>query len=131
MAIRGHGLGICAAALCLAAPALASPGDMAVSVFLAKAEALKAKGMAAMFSSEIGVLMAEGKAAGQAYREQLALETRAGRPSSCPPPKAPITSDILIEHLKSYPVAVRPNTSIRTAMADLFRKKYPCSAKGQ
>ena len=102
---------------------------MAISVFLAKAEALKAKGMAAMFSSDIGVLMAEGKAAGQAYRAQLAQEAKAGRPSSCPPPKAAINSDMLLDHLKTYPAAARSNIPLRTAMADLFRKKFPCAGK--
>ena len=88
MASKRYGLILGAAALGLSAPAMAAPGDMAISVFLAKAEALKAKGMAAMFSSDIGVLMAEGKAAGQAYRAQLAQEAKAGRPSSCPPRRA-------------------------------------------
>jgi len=129
MANKGRVLVLGLTALCLAAPAAAAPGDMAISVFLAKVEALKAKGMAAMFSSDVGVLMAEGKAAGQAYRQQLAQENKSGRPSSCPPPKAAINSDMLIDHLKSYPAAVRPSTSLRTAMADLFRKKFPCPGR--
>ena len=36
--------------------AIAAPGDMSVATFLNKADALKAKGPAALFSSDIGLL---------------------------------------------------------------------------
>ena len=50
----------------LAAPALAAGGDMSVATFLAKADALKAKGPMALFSPDIKVLQQEGQAAGMA-----------------------------------------------------------------
>ncbi|MBN8500924.1 MAG: hypothetical protein J0M19_07220 [Sphingomonadales bacterium] len=117
-----------AAAACLttAAPALAAPGDMSVAAFLTKADALKAKGAMAMFSPDLKVLQGEGKAAGDAYRARLKAERAAGRPSSCPPANARISSDELLAHLRTYPAAARPRTSIKQAMADYFSRKYPC-----
>jgi len=61
-----------AASLALAVPALAAPGDMSAATFLAKADALKAKGIGALGSPDIKLLRAEGQAAGEAYRQRLA-----------------------------------------------------------
>ena len=46
----------------------ASAQNMPVSTFLAKADALKAKGPLALFSSDIGVLKKEVEAAAVSYR---------------------------------------------------------------
>lgn len=113
-------------ALLIAAPAQAAGGDMSVAVFLAKVEALKAKGALALFSSDIGKLKQEGMAAGHAYRTRLIAERAAGKPSSCPPKGGTMNSDQLIAHLRSYPAEARPRTDMRTAMADFFIKTYPC-----
>lgn len=115
-----------AAILSVAAPALAAPGDMSVAVFLGKADALKAKGPAALFSSDIGLLKAEGKAAGEAYRARLQSERAAGKPSSCPPKGTKVNSDKLIAHLRTYPTPDRPKVSMKQAIADYFIKTYPC-----
>jgi hypothetical protein len=61
-------------ALTLAVPALAAGGEMSVATFLAKADALKARGIMALGSSDIGLLRAEGQAAGEAYRARLESE---------------------------------------------------------
>lgn len=114
------------AALTLPAPALAAAGGMSVAAFLAKADALKAKGAMAMFSSDFKVLKAEGQAAGKAYRARLDRERAAGNPSSCPPKGTKVDSDQLLAHLRSYPAAQRPSISMKTAFADMFIKKYPC-----
>lgn len=110
------------------APALANPGEMSVATFLAKADALRAKGPAALFSGDMKVLKSEGEAAGAAYRARLAAERAAGRPSSCPPPggKARMSSDQLLAHLRAYPAPARGGTTMKTAMADYFIKTYPC-----
>jgi hypothetical protein len=123
--MKAFGLGLIAA-FTLSSSALAAPGDMNVATFLGKADALKAKGMAAMFSSDLKVLMTEAKGAGLAYRAILAQERAAGRPSSCPPDKAAINSEQLLAHLKAYPAAARQSITLRAAMADLFRKTFPC-----
>ncbi len=114
------------AALTLATPTFAAAGDMSVAAFLAKADALEKKGAMAMFSSDLKVLKAEGTAASKAYRARLDRERAAGKPSSCPPKGTSIDSKDLLAHLRSYPVAARPTTTLRTAMAHMFIKKYPC-----
>ncbi len=116
-------LGAC---LALAAPVFAAPGDMNVSTFLAKADALKAKGATALFSSDLKLLRTEGQAAGAAYRVRLDGERAAGRPSSCPPKGTKVKSDKLLEFLRTYPENVRPRVSMKQAMADYFIRTYPC-----
>ncbi len=113
-------------ALTLPAATLAAPGDMNVATFLAKADALRAKGAMALVSSDFSLLKNEGNAAGEAYRARLARERAAGKPSSCPPQGAKLTSDELLAHLRAYPAPARPRVSMKQAMADFFIKKYPC-----
>ena len=112
--------------LTLTAPASAAPGDMNVATFLAKANALKARGFTAMFSSDIGLLKSEAMGAAQAYKARLAQERASGRPSSCPPQGTKLGSDQFMAHLESYPAASRQNTSLKQAIADMFSKRYPC-----
>jgi hypothetical protein len=115
-----------AIAIAFAAPALAAAGDMNVSTFLAKADALKSQGAMAMFSGDIEVLKGEGKAAAESYKARLLKERAAGHPSSCPPQGTGINTDELLGHLRSYPANVRPRVSMKQAMADFFIRKYPC-----
>jgi hypothetical protein len=110
----------------LACPALAAPGDMNVATFLAKADALRAKGAMALFSSEMGVLRSEGTAAGMAYRDRLRAEKAQGKPSSCPPKGTKVNSNDLIAHLRTYDPAARSAKSMKSAMADFFIKTWPC-----
>lgn len=111
----------------LAAPLFAAGGEMSVATFLAKADALKAKGLGALGSPDIGLLRGEAQAAGAAYRARIEADRKAGRaPHSCPPKKAKMNSDRFLAHLRSYPVAARPQTSINAAVADLMKKSYPC-----
>lgn len=117
---------LAALALISSAALLAAPGDMSVATFLAKADALKAQGAGALFSSDVGVLRGEGKAAGEHYKARLQREKAQGRPSSCPPPGVKVNSDDLLAFLRTYPAAVRPKVSMKQAMADYFIKKYPC-----
>jgi hypothetical protein len=117
-----------AAALLVAAPVAAAPGDMSVSTFLAKADALKTKGILALGSSDIKLLQSEGKAAGAAYRERIKKDLAQKRtPHSCPPAKANVKSDDFIAHLRTYPAAARSSISVAAAMADFMKKRYPCT----
>lgn len=109
--------------------ALASRGDMNLSVFIAKADALKAQGPMALFSPDLEVLKAEGKAAGESYRVRLIQERAAGRPSSCPPDNAQVVPEELVAFLKRYPATVRPRVTIRQGVADYFIKKFPCGRR--
>jgi hypothetical protein len=109
------------------ASAVAAGGDMKVETFLAKADALKAKGVLALASSDIGLLKAEGKAAGEAYRARIKSDkAKKLPPHSCPPAKSSLKSDELLAHFRTYSVAQRQQISVRTALADLMKKRYPC-----
>ena len=117
---------LAAGAAMLSGPALAAAGDMSIAAFLAKADALKAKGPMALLSSDIGVLKAEGQAAGAAYKAQLDAERKAGHPSSCPPQGTRVAGDDLMAQMRTYPSAARSKISVKTAMVDMFRAKFPC-----
>lgn len=105
----------------------AAAGDMSVATFLAKAEKLQKKGPLAMMSSDLKLLMGEMKGAGKAYRARLDADKAAGRPPhSCPPEKMAMDRNEVLTHFRSYPVAERPKVSVRTAFADMTRKRYPC-----
>lgn len=119
-------LALLAPLLAFSAPALATTGEMSVATFLAKADALKAKGFMALGSPDIKLLRAEGQAAGQAYGARLQSERAAGKPSSCPPKGARPSSDQVLEHLRTYPADKRAGLTMKAAMADYFIKKYPC-----
>lgn len=116
-----------AASLLFATPLMAAPGDMNVAAFLAKADALRAKGPMALFSSDYKLLKSEGEAAGADYRARLNAERAAGRPSSCPPKGTKVSSDKLLAFLRTYPEAHRPRTSMKQAIGDFFARNYPCS----
>ncbi|HUQ13807.1 MAG TPA: hypothetical protein VM055_05975 [Novosphingobium sp.] len=106
---------------------MAAPGDMSAATFLAKADALKARGPLALLSGDIGKLKAEGMAAGQAYRERLQADKAAGRPPhSCPPRGGSVNSNQILTHLRTYTPAERARTTMKTAIADYFAKTYPC-----
>ena len=122
--LRAMALG-CGVAL-LTGTAAAAAGDMSVATFLAKADALKAKGPLALLSSDIKLLQGEGQAAGAAYRAQLDAERKAGHPSSCPPKGVKIGGDELMAQMRKYPAATRQRTTVKAAMVDMLRAKFPC-----
>lgn len=105
------------------------PGPMPVAVFMAKAEALQAKGAMAFFSSDVGLLKAEVTGSAQAFRRQLKAEVVGGKPSACPPEHAALTSDDILAHMRAYPAAARPRIPVSQAIADLFRKSVPCTGR--
>ncbi len=116
---------IAAAAALIATPVLAQ--NMPVSTFLEKADALKAKGPMALFSSDIGVLKKEIQAAGLAARAERQAREAAGKPRlACPPEKVSMNSDELIESFRAIPVAQQPRVTVKQAMTEMVRKRYPC-----
>lgn len=101
---------------------------MTVQEFLNKADALKAQGVLALASPDIALLRDEVKAAGAAYRADLARDAAAGKkPTSCPPPvgKTGITSDEIIKEFRALPAAQR-KLSVKQAWVTLMTKRYPC-----
>jgi hypothetical protein len=105
----------------------AATGDMTVAAFLGRYEALKKKGLFALGSPEIGALKAEGEAAGMAYSARLKADRAAGRPPhSCTPPGARLSQGEFLKGIQQYPVAARDQVTLKMAIADLMKKKYPC-----
>lgn len=101
---------------------------MSVAEFLAKANALKAKGFLAMGSPDIKLLRTEVERASDAYRGDLATAKAAGRaPHSCPPPKgkAKIGSKELMAEFEGIPVAQR-GMSVKSAFYAMMKKRFPC-----
>jgi hypothetical protein len=112
--------------LLLATPAIA---EMSVATFLAKADGLKAKGMLAMVSPDMGIIRAEMKTVTTDYRTQLHADRAAGRkPQSCPPPQSKMDSEELMGYFRAIPAPQRPKLSVKTAFYGLMKKKYPCPA---
>ena len=98
---------------------------MTVAEFLGKAETLQARGVMAMFSSDIGLLKSELKSASVAYRADVAAATS---PRSCPPPLGTVktSSDELLSAFRAVPVAERTKLSVRAAFASYMVKRFPC-----
>lgn len=115
------------AGLALALPVAANA--MTVAEFLTRANALKAKGMMAMMSSDLPVIRGEMQAATAAYRIDVDAARAKGRTDlGCPPPKgqAKMSSDIIMADLAAIPKPVQAKTTVKTALYDLMRKRYPC-----
>lgn len=115
------------AAACILSCGAATAQNMPVSTFLAKADALKAKGIMAMMSSDIGLLKSEVQSAGLAYRaERKASEAKGNPPEICKPENAKLDSDELMASFRTIPAAMRPKTTVKQGMIALLRKKFPC-----
>ncbi len=107
---------------------MAAPA-MTVAEFLAKADALKAKGMMAMMSSDLPVVRGEMQAAATAYRADVDAARAKGRTDlGCPPPKgqAKLSSDIVMADLAAIPKPTQARTTVKAALYDVMRKRYPC-----
>jgi hypothetical protein len=131
--VKAANLAIAAAGLLLTGAIRAETGQqtkpMSVGVFLAKADALKAKGAMALFSSDVSMLKLEVANSAQAFRRQLKVEAANGRPSACPPKQASLSSDALLAHLRGYPATARDRITVPEAVAQLLRKQYPCPSR--
>ena len=110
----------CAAA---AGPAVA----MDVATYLGKVEALRARGIAAMFSSDAQLLQDEVVSSfATLRRERLAAVAARRRPAYCPTDRATLTQPELLAALTAVPPARRAGTQVRDALKAAFRRKYPC-----
>ena len=115
--------------LLLAISTAAEAQSMPVATFLAKADALKAKGAMALFSSDIGVLKREMQNAGLQLRAERQADIKAGRKaSSCPPAKAALNSDELISAMRAVPPADRSRTPVKAVLRAHLIHKFPCPA---
>lgn len=115
------------AALVLAASVQAAPvrGRTDVATFIARAEALRAKGFRALFSGDLKVVRAEAEAASRQFQIDKAARIKAGDPISCPPKGASMGPFEFIDELKRIPVAER-GMPLKDGMAWVSRRRYPC-----
>ena len=117
------------ATACILAATVSSAQAMTVEAFLAKAEGLKAKGMMAMMSSDVGLLRGEMKTVSSAYRADIDAAQKAGKPAhSCPPPKGQgsVSSDEVMAEFNRIPAAQRSRISVKDAFYAMMKKRYPC-----
>ena len=115
-------------ALPLAATAQAR-APMSVQTFLTKVEALKGKGMMAMFSPDVKVIKAEmATVAAQLQAEKKAREVAGKPPLACPPKpdgKNKMGADEFLNTLKTIPPAQR-GMSLKDGLSRVIVAKYPC-----
>jgi hypothetical protein len=111
----------------LAVAAAAAANAMNVATYLAKADALRQRGMTAMFSSEARELQAEIRSSGAALKqERLAAQRSGHRPAYCPPGPASLSVEEIFAAMNAVPPARRAHTSVRDALRAAFARKYPC-----
>jgi hypothetical protein len=100
---------------------------MTVAAFLEKADALRARGMMAMFSSDIGLLKGEVTSAGATLRAEAAAARQAGRPPAfCAPERVQMSSNELLAFFRSVPPAQRQRLEVRDAMRFYMVRRFPC-----
>jgi hypothetical protein len=118
--------------LALAMPAAATAqgrAPMNVQTFLAKVEALKAKGMMAAFSSDLKLIKAEMAAASAQLVSEGKARKAAGKPPlACPPNpngKNKMGSEEFLASMKAIPPAER-GMSLKDGLSRVIVAKYPC-----
>jgi hypothetical protein len=116
---------ISAVALAVAVPGAACAMD--VATWLAKAEALKAKGVLALASKDYKLLEGEIKTnAGVLKQERLAAVAAGRKPAYCPPDKANLNQKEVFDGLSAVPAAQRARTPVIDALRSTLAHKYPC-----
>jgi hypothetical protein len=100
---------------------------MTVSAFLEKADALQARGMMAMFSSDIGLLKGEVTGAAATLKAENATARQAGRrPAYCAPEGLRMSSNELLTYFRSIPAARRQQLEVRDALRFYMVRRFPC-----
>jgi hypothetical protein len=115
------------AAAMLTIGAAAAANAMDVATYLAKADALRQRGMTAMFSSEARELQTEIRSSGAALKqERLAAQRSGRRPAYCPPGPSSLSVEEIFAAMNAVPPARRARTPVRDALRAAFARKYPC-----
>jgi hypothetical protein len=98
---------------------------MSVADFLVKADALKAKGMMAIFSSDLGPMKGDVQAALKAWGVQVAPP---GKPANACPPKGNTTLSVddILAIMKAVPPVQRASTNTTDAMIAGMNRRFPC-----
>lgn len=110
----------------VAAPAAASA--MPVTTFLAKANALKAKGPLALFSGDLKLLTNEIKANSVALRAENEAAVKAARPKAyCTPPGGvALGQNDIMQAMQTVPPPARASTDTKDALRAFLARRYPC-----
>ncbi len=102
---------------------------MPVDVFLAKAQGLQSKGMLAMFSGDLKVLLDTVKADAAALKsERDAAQAAHRKPPYCPPGPVQMDQKEILAAMQAVPAADRSRTDSRTALRAHLAQRYPCPA---
>ena len=111
----------------IAVSAVAAPAHaMTNGEFLAKGHALKAKGFAAMWSSDVSLLSNAVVAAGKALRAEQDAAVAAHRPpATCMPKPAPFKGDEFLAYLERQPPVVLQQP-LKSGLASFMNGKFPC-----
>ena len=113
----------------MAVMAMVVPGAaqaMSVDQFLARANALKAQGMMALLSPDIGVLKAEMAEAVKALQAEKAARKAAGQPPRvCAPEGTRLTQNEMLGSLAALPPAQRAG-SLKDGVSQVMRNRFPC-----
>lgn len=113
-----------------ALPATAAPADVNADAFYRDAQALMAKGMAAMFDKRTKPMMAAMKAAGTAAREENRIATERGKPLYCVPEatrKKGMGAQGVVNMIGRFPVEQRRSMTLGQAWRAALIRDYPCS----
>jgi len=112
-------------AVVLAVPSAAHP--MEVATYLAKIEALRSRGMAAMFSSDFKELQSEVRTSAAALkRERLAAVQKGQTPAYCAPEKISLAPEEIFAAAQAIPSSRRAATPLKDAIRSALARKYPC-----
>lgn len=115
---------VAAALLCVPATANAA---MDVATFLAKADALKAKGVRALFSSDLKVIKSEIATASAQLQAEKAARDKAGLPPrSCPPKGAKMGAEDFMAQMRAIPAAQQRTMPLKDGILWVAQRKYPC-----
>ena len=113
--------------LAVVAPGVANA--MPVNDFIAKADALEAKGMMAMFSGDLKTLTAAIKSDANALKAEREAAKAANRtPAYCPPGPVKMGSKEIFQAMRAVPPQDRPRTDTRDVLRAHLAKQYPCSS---
>jgi hypothetical protein len=100
---------------------------MPVDVFLAKTEALQAKGFAAMFSGDLKLLTNTIEADAAALKsERQAAQAAHRTPSYCAPGPVQMGQQEIIDVMRSVSTADRHRTDTRDALRMHLAQRFPC-----
>ncbi len=99
---------------------------MDAETFYTKSVALQKKGMLAVFSGDVKLLMGEFKTASAAVRAENEKAKADGHPLYCAPEKSKISSDQIVAEFATIPASHRKELTVKGAWKEIVIRKYPC-----